>query len=155
MRLVSTSCVQKWEVASTHGSGLGMYTVMVVMTLHFLFQRGKPWVNNRLAFSYTIGMAVLTTVWYYTNARVTEVSAIESLVPQFSSQLAIAEGCGATNMLGTSLSLVMMISNDVLMVSKYLIMISTHARCNKTYSFTVRGSSSKSTSSSWPSLLPW
>jgi hypothetical protein len=114
---------------------------MVAMTFYFLFKRGNVWTNNRVAFCYTSFMAVVTTAWYYTTARVTEVVAIEYLAPQFSSQIGLADSCAVTNMLGSTLSLLMMITSDVLMVRERAL-LSSCCELMTAYSFIAPGSSS-------------
>jgi hypothetical protein len=117
-----------------------MYTVIVVMTLYFLLKRGNVWAKNRVALCYTVCLAVVTTAWYYTTARVTEVAAIEYLAPQFSSQIGIADSCAVHNMLGSTLSLLTMIGSDVVMVSRiFSLDEATSLTC--AYSFTAPGTS--------------
>jgi hypothetical protein len=94
-----------------------MYTVMVAMTLYFLFKRGNVWANSRLALCYTLFMTVCAMLWFYASNRLDEVATIEYLVPTASSQLAIADYCSSTDLLSSTTSFMMQFASDLLMVS--------------------------------------
>jgi disulfide bond formation protein DsbB len=96
---------------------VGMYTVMVIMTLYHLLKRKNAWSAHRVAIFYTIFMFCVTVGWYYSQTRIDEAQTIEFLAgPAVSSEIAVGDSCSALDNITDVLSIIQFWGNDLLMV---------------------------------------
>jgi hypothetical protein len=112
---------RRYFVAPEFDRTAGIYTVMVIMTLYYLFRRGNAWSQHRLTISYTITMFCITVAWYYSQTRIDEALTIETLAgPGVSSQISVGESCGPLDNASSTLSTLQFWGNDILMVRSIL-----------------------------------
>jgi hypothetical protein len=93
---------------------LGLYVLMVGITLHHLCNRISGLQGRRLILSYTAAMFVLTVMDCYSGAKVLEAVIIE--VPANTTGASDAETCAPINIVSSVSSIVQVILSDGLMV---------------------------------------